>query len=188
MLSVTKKELRKQILDEIDALPQDYIAASDDGIFRQVISQREFVDARNIMVYHSVKREPGTLRIAETALKMGKSVAFPRCYKDGIMQARAVKSLDDLVPAVLGIPAPQESAPFIWPEELDLIVVPAITFDRDGYRLGYGGGYYDRYLCLTPAFTLGLVRERMVKDELPREPHDIAVKCLMTESGGDVFA
>ena len=103
------------------------------------------------------------------------------------MHAGVAGRLEELSPEVLGIPAPKESAVRLDPDELDLIIVPAITFDRSGYRLGYGGGYYDRYLAQTKAFTVGLARERLVKEELPREAHDIAVKCLITESGGVLF-
>ena len=182
MLAI-KIELRARVLGEIAGLTDEYVAASDEGICSCVASMREFVDARNILIYHSVKREPRTLDIACAAFSMGKTVAFPRCCKDGIMHAHVVDGLGDLRPAVLGIPAPPDSAPIIGPEDLDLVIVPALAYDRSGYRLGYGGGYYDRYLLLTPAFTVGLARERLVKDELPREPHDIAVKCLATELG-----
>ena len=188
MQSMRKSDLRKQILDEIEALPDDYIVASDSSLFFQVTSLREFCDARNIMLYCSVKREPDTIRIAEAAFSMGKTVSFPFCLKDGLMQARIVTGLDELRPAVLGIPAPPDSAEQLEPDELELIIVPAITYDRAGYRLGYGGGYYDRYLARTGAITVGLARKRLIKDELPREPHDIAVKLLVTESGGDYLA
>ena len=183
MISEIKARLRKEIGDEVSDLPDDYIAASDEGLFRRVISLDEFVSARNIFIYHSVKREPATLSIALTALSTGKTVAFPLCYRGGIMQARVVSSIAELRPAVLGIPAPPEAAQILSPEELDLVIVPALAYDRRGYRLGYGGGYYDRYLSKTPAFTAGLGRQRLIRDRLPWEPHDIAVKCVITEKG-----
>jgi len=99
------------------------------------------------------------------------------------MEARIVYDLSELQPAMLGIPAPAGTAPVIAPETLDLIIVPALTYDRAGFRLGYGGGYYDRYLFGIPAFTLGLARERLIEAELPKEPHDVAVKCVITECG-----
>jgi len=134
------------------------------------------------MLYCSVEREPCTLGIAEAALSAGKTVAFPFCFRGGIMQARAVSAVSELRPAMLGIPAPPEDAPVIAPEDLDIVIVPAIAFDEGGYRLGYGGGYYDRYLCSIPAYTIGLARERLIKGSLPRESHDISVRCVVTES------
>ena len=180
-MSYCKSELRKQITEEIAALPDEYIAASDNGLLLRVTSLKEYITARNIMIYCSVKREPDTRAIANAALAMGKTIAFPYCFRGGIMRAHVVSSLDELRPAMLGIPAPPDTAPVIKPEDLDLVIVPALTYDKSGYRLGYGGGYYDRYLYGIPAFTVGLARSRLLKDKLPREPHDIAVKCLVTE-------
>ena len=176
-----KAELRRHVIEETAGLPDDYIADSDRGLFLKVMSLREFSTANKIMIYHSVNREPDTLEIVRAAFSAGKTVAFPFCYRGGLMQARIVSCLSELRPAALGIPAPPDTAPVIAPEELDLIIVPALTYDKAGYRLGYGGGYYDRYLSGISAFTVGLARERLIKDELPREPHDIAVKCVVTE-------
>jgi len=177
-----KIELRKIIREEIDTLPDDYIAGSNAGILLQVMSLEEYISARNIMIYHSVGREPDTVELVKAALSSGKTVAFPYCFKGGFMQARIVESLDVLRPAMLGIPTPPDTAPVIAPEELDMIIVPALTYNRAGYRLGYGGGYYDRYLSAIPAITVGLARQRLMKYVLPEEPHDIAVKIVATEN------
>ena len=163
-------------------MPDDYIAASNAGILLRITSLEEYTSARNIMLYHSVGREPDTLELAKAALSAGKTVAFPYCFKGGFMQARIVENLDELRPAMLGIPAPPDTAPVIAPQELDIIIVPALTYDRAGYRLGYGGGYYDRYLSGIPAITVGPARQRLMKYVLPEEPHDIAVKIVATEN------
>ena len=178
-----KAKLRVRISEEIASLPDEYITASDIGLSARVTELEEFIDARNIMLYYSVKREPATHEIAKAALSAGKTVAFPLCYRGGSMEARIVKSLDELIPAMLGIPAPAAAAALMTPEESDLIIVPALTYDYEGYRLGYGGGYYDRYLPGAAGYTVGLARERLIKAVLPREPHDIAVKCIVTENG-----
>ena len=178
-----KNELRMYAHDTISALPDEYFSESDNRLFHLTTSLSEFTNARNIMLYFSVKREPNTHGIAEAALMAGKTVAFPYCFRGGIMQARTVRSLDELQPAMFGIPAPAVTAPVIRREELDLIIVPALVFDKGGYRIGSGGGYYDRYLPGIRAFTVGLGRERLFTDELPREPHDIAVDCVVTEYG-----
>jgi len=182
-IKLAKEELRKNISEEISALPDEYITASNKGLLQHVLSLDEFIAARNIFIYFSVEREPDTRELIKAAFSMGKTVALPYCYRGGIMQARAVNSLDELHPAMLGIPAPPDCAPVIAPEELDLVIVPALAFDKRRYRLGYGGGYYDRYLQNISAYTVGLTRELLIKDELPREPHDIAVKRVITESG-----
>lgn len=181
-IKALKTELRNQIKEETAALPEDYISDSDNGLLLLVTSMKEFSAAGNIMIYYSVEKEPDTHNIAEAALHAGKTVAFPFCRRGGTMQARVVSDLGELAPSLLSIPAPPETAPLIEPDELDLIIVPALAYDRYGCRIGYGGGYYDRYLCGIQAFTVGLARERLMKETVPREPHDIAVKCLVTEN------
>ena len=176
-----KAELRIYLREEIATLPQEYVLSSDSGIFNNLISLREYQNARNIMLFHSVERETDTIMIANAAFEDGKTVAFPLCLRGGIMHAHIVSDLSELEPAMLGIPAPPKTAPLIKPEELDLIIVPALTYDNDGYRLGYGGGYYDRYLSGLSVFTAGLARGRLIKKELPRESCDIPVKCVVTE-------
>ena len=182
---ITKNQMRKILRDEIAALPELYITESDRGIFRQVLSLKEFIDARNIMMYYSVGREPDTVLIAKAALSAGKTLSFPYCLRSGIMQARTVQSLAELKPDMLKIPAPTQCTPVIPPEQLHLIIVPALTFDREGCRLGYGGGYYDRFLRGVGAYCVGLARERLVRDKLPKEPHDISVNCVISESGSN---
>jgi len=181
-----KSQLRKTVREDIASLPGEYIAHSNEGILRRVLALDEYAKAKHIMLYHSIDREPDTIALARHALKSGKKVAFPFCYKGGIMQAHEVSSLSVMKPAMLGIPAPPENSPVISPELFDLIIVPALSYDKDGYRLGYGGGYYDRYLCNLSAYTVGITRQRLLRNDVPKEPHDVAVHCLVTEE--EVFA
>jgi 5-formyltetrahydrofolate cyclo-ligase len=83
---------------------------------------------------------------------------------------------------VVPIPEPDDAAPRLEPCPGDLILVPALTFDRNGYRLGQGGGYYDRFLSAHDLFSVGLARDVLLLDDVPRESHDQCVSCLVTES------
>jgi 5-formyltetrahydrofolate cyclo-ligase len=186
-MNTEKIALRQAIRAEIEALPQEYIDRSNEGIYQNLISLPEFIEAKTIFAFYSLGREPNTLEMIGKALSMGKTVTLPLCYKGGVMEARAIKSLDELRVAMLKIPAPTENAPVVLPEMLDFIIVPALTFDREGYRLGVGGGYYDRYLLKTKAFTAGVARERLVRELLIHEAHDIPVKCLVTEKNAARF-
>ncbi|MCL2367179.1 MAG: 5-formyltetrahydrofolate cyclo-ligase [Oscillospiraceae bacterium] len=176
-----KVRLRELTLDKISHFSDAYIAESNMGILQNILSLKEYKDAQSIMLFFSVEREPDTHQLAKIALADQKKVAFPLCFGAGLMQAHVVSSLSELRPAVLGIPAPPESAPFLSPDEIDLIIVPALTYDKLGFRLGYGGGYYDRYLAATSAHTIGITRAQLLMDQVPKEPHDIPVKCLVTE-------
>jgi 5-formyltetrahydrofolate cyclo-ligase len=181
--SLSKAELRELVKREIAAFSDDYIKESDEGILPRVLRLSEFQRARNVLLYRSVAREPGTDAIAQAAIAAGKTVAFPRCLSGGAMQACIVGGLDELVPSKFGIPAPPETATVLAPEKLDLVIVPALAYDSKGHRLGRGGGYYDRFLRDVPATRVGLGRRKLLQSILPHEPHDIIMDWVITEHG-----
>jgi 5-formyltetrahydrofolate cyclo-ligase len=176
-----KRDLRREILARIDRLPEDYIQSSNRGIYRNIVSLPEFLEASTIFAYCSMDREPDTAGIIRKAFDLGKQVLLPACLGGGVMEARMIRSLSELGPGRFGIPEPS-AVVGVPPDQVDLILVPAVTFDREGFRLGRGGGYYDRYLSGTKAYTVGLAREKLLFDVLPREEHDIPVNCIVTET------
>ena len=97
------------------------------------------------------------------------------------MSARRILSLDELQSGAYGIPEPSSGAPEIPPDEISLVIVPALSCDRNGYRLGYGGGYYDRFLARTHAAAAALCAESRLTDVLPREPFDLPCNYIITE-------
>lgn len=180
-MNIEKTALRRQTIEKIDALPSDYIAESNLGIFENLIRLPEFSRAQTIFAYYSLKREPDTIKILEYALQLGKTVTLPVCFKGGIMEARAISDFNELTESSYHLLEPMSSTRVIQPEALDFIIVPALAYDIEGYRLGFGGGYYDRYLVRTQAYTVGVSRERLICDVLPRETHDVPVMCVITE-------
>lgn len=176
-----KRKLRQEVFAEIDALPEEYIRLSDQGIFEHVREIPEYQKAKTIFFYYSTGREPDTRKLMEEALKEGKCVTIPKITGRGLMEASVVSSMESLVVGKFDIATTPDGAETIPAEELDLIVVPAVSFDKDGYRLGYGGGYYDRFLIRTKAFSIGLARGKILKEQVPREEHDTRVACLVTE-------
>lgn len=180
-MNAEKTALRKQFYEKIKNLPEDYIALSDKGIFENLIKLPEFEKAATIFTYFSMNREPDTRRIVEYALSKNKTVALPVCAKCGVMDARAITSTSELSLSSYQLLEPLSSTRVVPPEAFDFIIVPALAYDKDGYRLGYGGGYYDRYLLKATAFTVGITRALLMCDMLPRETHDIPVHCVITE-------
>jgi 5-formyltetrahydrofolate cyclo-ligase len=180
-MNMEKSALRKEIIEQTDTLPANALAESDRGIYNIITSLPEFQSARTIFSYYSLGREPGTVEIMEYALQLGKTVTLPVCFKGGIMEARAVGSLGELSESWYHLLEPLSSTRVIAPAELDFIIVPALAFDLEGYRLGRGGGYYDRFLMKTQAFTAGITRECFVRETVPREGHDVPVRCVVTE-------
>lgn len=180
-MNEAKAALRRQILADTDALPAEYIAESNAGIFEQLKELPEFQSARTIFTYYSLGREPDTHKIIDLALSLGKTVTLPVCFKGGVMEARAISDVKELVCSAHDLMEPLQSARVFKPEELDFLIVPAVTYDVAGYRIGRGGGYYDRFLCLTRGFSAGLAREVLLMDAVIREAHDRAVACVVTE-------
>jgi len=177
-----KAELRKRWMEREASLSKDYITESNAGIIRNLFSLREFQNAKTVLFFYSVRSEPDTHEMIRRAFELGKTAALPGTYPKGVMAARKIGGFDELAPSRFGIPEPAESAPVIGPDELDFIVVPAVAFDREGYRLGHGAGYYDIYLSSTRAFACGVAREKMLVPRVPREKHDIRVSCIVTEN------
>jgi 5-formyltetrahydrofolate cyclo-ligase len=171
------------LLELAAGLSPEYIAQSDGGIYDNVSALPEFLAASTVLFYFSVNREPDTRRLITFALGLGKTAALPISLSHGEMHAHVIETLDCLTQGRHGIPEPPGNAARISKDLIDLIIVPAVSYDRLGYRLGYGGGYYDRYLPGARAFTVGLAREALIIDGgAPREEHDVPVRCLITET------
>ena len=176
-----KKSLRGEMMAREAAFSPEYTAESNAGIRENLLSLPEIESAKTIMFFYSIWAEPDTHAAINAALAAGKTVCLPESLPQGIMVARKISSLNELVPARHGIPAPTSDMPEIAPEDIDLIIVPSVAFDLDGYRLGHGGGYYDRYMPRTSAFRCGIAREQMLLPRVPRDEYDLAVDCLITE-------
>ncbi len=176
-----KVALRKKVRADIRNMDQDYRKISDEGIFNNLISLAEYKKAENIFAYFSVKGEADTIAFIRRAMDDGKNVYLPIVLGEGIMVF--AKPEGELVDGDLyGIPEPTENSERREPSDSDIIIVPALCFDRNCYRLGQGGGYYDRYLEKHgKVFTVGLCREKLLMDEVPRESHDFGVDCVVTE-------
>lgn len=136
-------------------------------------------EADTVMLFCGVGRELDTAPILEDLLARGKRVVYPVCLPGRRMEARAVTGPDQLVPGTFGIPAPGEECPTVDKEAIGLVLVPCLMCDREGYRLGFGGGYYDRWLADYRGTTVCICPENRRVDELPRDEYDIAVNIVL---------
>ena len=178
----SEKDLfRKKVNDILTRLSEDDIISGNAMIFDKLMSLPEYAAAGTVFAYHSMGREPDTCKILDTALASGKTVALPLITGAGIMEARIIKSVSELVQGKFGIPSPPETSEALEPRDIDFILVPAVAFDHNGYRLGRGGGFYDRFLAKTTAYAAGLSREATLLPFVPREAHDLSVQCIITE-------
>lgn len=166
-----KKELRKKYLNI-----RNKIERQSKKVVIDLLKEKEvFENAKTVFCYVSAGSEPDTFLLLDYILKEGKTLAVPKCLdKKGNMAAVEINSLDDISEGFFGIREPKEGR-IVEKEEIDLCIVPGLSFDKEGFRLGYGGGYYDRFLENTNIYTIGVCFEECVTDKLPREENDISV-------------
>ncbi|MGM9607226.1 MAG: 5-formyltetrahydrofolate cyclo-ligase [Oscillospiraceae bacterium] len=141
----------------------------------------ELARAHTVLLFYGVGKEPDTRSLIAELLGRGYTVALPRCLPGRKMEARAVRGLDDLRPGAYGIPEPGEACPMVGREKIDLILVPNLCCDKQGYRLGHGAGYYDRYLVGYAGVTAALCPEEWLQEGLPRDEFDLPVQLVLTQ-------
>jgi 5-formyltetrahydrofolate cyclo-ligase len=136
-----------------------------------------------LLTYAAVRGEIDLAALTDVCLSKGMRVAYPVSFAGGLMEFFEITSRDELVPGRYGIPEPPRDRPALIGEGT-LCLVPGLAFDRFGYRLGYGGGYYDRFLADFRGKTIGIAgRAGLSEALLPREACDRSVSALATEDG-----
>lgn len=176
-----KAALRKHFLEERRTLSAGEREQINEGIFRQVTSLAAYQEARVVFLYCSTPEEISTEQLLYSALSKGKTVCVPLCVYRGVMEAHVIRQVSQLAPGRFGIMEPSADAPLVQPEMIDFCVVPCLAADAAGHRLGYGGGYYDRFLAQTAATAAALCAERSFVQMLPAEPHDRPCHMIVTE-------
>lgn len=176
-----KAELRKQVLQEMKALPLEQKQAMDQALTDQFLKHPFYQEAKVIATYLSFPHEFQTQELIEQALKDGKKVLIPKTYPRGRMDF-VVYDPQQLVKTSFGLLEPQGDLEVVDASQIDLIHVPGLAFTTEGYRIGYGGGYYDRYLKHFPGHTLSTVYPCQIQDFIP-ENHDIPVEEVLIDEG-----
>ncbi len=181
-LKSRKKAARRLLRAQIAAMDEKELEKSDEAIYNNLSVLPELQAAERVFLYLSVRREVDTRRLLEQLLAQGKTAALPVSLSEGRMFFAEYRPDSLREGSVVPIPEPDAHAARLEPEEGDLILVPGLTFDIGGYRLGQGGGYYDRFLSAHALFSVGLARDAFLMEEVPREAHDCPVRCVVTES------
>ncbi len=178
-----KKILRKELKQKRKNLPESYRHQADIQISEYIKNLELYRQVQRIFCYVSMAEEVDTKALLENMLAAGKMVAVPLCREKGVMEARQITSMDQLKPGAYGILEPQEDTRKLEPEALELCVIPCVSCSPDGIRLGYGGGYYDRFLPKTKAKRVILCQEQMLCEDIPAESHDCPMDMVVTEAG-----
>lgn len=182
----SKEEIRRRILGVRGALPEEELAAKSDAILQRVLKTPEYEEADNILLYADYCREVRTRGLFEDAVRHRKRVYFPRADSlTNRMEFYQVTALGQMRAGYKGIPEPGElpaSRYRLNKNEDTLMIVPGVAFDISGYRLGYGKGFYDRFLAdRRQISTMALAYACQLVDELPHDTHDIKMDKIVTE-------
>lgn len=176
-----KTELRKHFISLRDSFKSEYRERCDKIIADFLFETNEYAAAYDIFVYVSVKSEVDTSAIIQKAFADGKKVAVPFCSM-GFMNFYYIDSIDELVCSQFGVPTVDaNNAVLAKANSNTLCIVPALSFDNAGNRLGYGGGYYDRFLAANNVKAIGLCREKSLSVSLPAEEYDVRIDTVITE-------
>ena len=174
-----KAELRKQVLQEMKAIPRQQKQFIDQTLTERLLQHPFYQEAKVIASYLSFPHEFQTQELIEQALKDGKKVLIPKTYPKGRMDF-VVYNPQQLLKTSFGLLEPQGDLEVVDASQIDLIHVPGLAFTTEGYRIGYGGGYYDRYLEHFPGHTLSTIYPCQVQQFMP-ENHDIPVQEVLID-------
>ncbi len=176
-----KAELRKQVLQEMKAIPREQKQAMDQVLTEHFLHHPFYQEANTIATYLSFSHEFQTHELIEQALRDGKKVLIPKTYPKGRMDF-VVYNPQQLVKTSFGLLEPQGNLEVVDASQIDLIHVPGLAFTTEGYRIGYGGGYYDRYLEHFTGHSMSTIYPCQVQQFMP-ENHDIPVQEVLVDEG-----
>ncbi|WP_339250554.1 5-formyltetrahydrofolate cyclo-ligase [Sporosarcina sp. FSL W8-0480] len=176
---------RKQVLSIMKDMDASEYARKSSVIVNHLIDSKEYSKAETIGVTISRFPEVDTISLIETAWKAGKKVAVPKCDSSTReMDFRIITSFDDLETVYMDLKEPAiGKTESVAKAAIDLQIVPGVVYSDEGYRIGFGGGYYDRYLTDYEGERLSLAFEVQTAYDIPVEEHDIPVNKIITENG-----
>ena len=183
MTKAEEKQRLRSVMRRMEReLPQRYKQSADQAIDAHLVANPEYQEASTVFCFVGTIHEIDTRPILADALATGKRPNEPPCVGKGITELRQIHSLEELSTGAYGILEPPEESPVVCPDEVDLAILPCLTCNHLGQRLGQGGGYYGRFLFGYRGGTVLLCREKLIREEIPLEPHDYPVPWVLTET------
>jgi len=179
-----KRNIRKEVLMKRSKMKAEEKELKDNIILEKLFETNLYKNARNIFTYISFGDEINTIKLIERALKDNKNISVPKTYRETrTMNAIFIPCLKELKENHMGILEPIDDSIVIKKEDIDLIIVPGVVFDKDFNRIGYGGGYYDRYLedIAYKNNKVVLAYDFQIVDKIEKEEHDVKVDIIITD-------
>lgn len=173
-----KKELRRQIREMKRAMTEEQIVAASERLGELFLDCPQYKEANTIYGYLPYNQEVRTVPMLEQAMKDGKRVAVPKCYGEE-MRFIYMDDLSKVEKGYANIPEPIADEP-VADDKTALVLMPGMAFTKDGKRMGYGGGFYDKFLAAEPNHpTVALCYSFQMVEDLPTEDYDIPVDCVL---------
>ncbi|MBQ2614047.1 MAG: 5-formyltetrahydrofolate cyclo-ligase [Clostridia bacterium] len=180
-IAAQKAEKRKHFRTVRDGIPPAQREIDSEIIAEKVLALIQEKQIKRVFVYLSIGSEVHTHSLIAKLLSLGVTVGVPRCDKvTHKMDAIVIQDLEQLQTGAYGILEPKDG-PILPPEQVELILLPALAFAKDGTRLGYGGGYYDRYTQDFHGLMVGLAFSACLTENLPKDAFDKPVDLVITE-------
>jgi len=175
---LVKEEIRKFIIDNRKSLSEKEYSELSKEIRNKLLGIDEVKRGECFLFYYPIKGEPDILPLAETFMADGRCIAFP--VVDGKdIKAVVIKDLSCFRKGSFGVYEPY-GGEYIDESEIDVVFVPGLAFDKDGFRIGFGKGFYDRFLGRVLAFKIGVAFDFQIFDKLPRDRWDVPVDLIVT--------
>lgn len=179
---MNKKEIREEIIAKRNLIKEK--DKLDEIIKKKLISTKAYKESKNIFIYLGFGSEINTIKYIEDFLRDGKKIIVPYTNtKNKVMYGIEINTLEGLKKNRFGILEPTDISVIFNKDDIDLIIVPGVAFDKEGNRIGYGGGYYDKFLneLKKDIPTIALAYDFQVFESIPTEVHDIKVDMVITE-------
>lgn len=177
-----KRRLREKIREKRRGLSRSFLDREAEALLSAVGGLAKWAEAQTVMAYAALPGEPDLTPILREILSSGRRLILPRCQGKALVPC-LVRDLKELSFGTFHILEPGPGCPTVPPEEIELLLLPGLAFDRWGFRLGQGGGFYDRFLTKTRGYRLGICHEWELLDAVPRGRHDQRASAVMTEHG-----
>ena len=182
-MELNKKTLRKEMKSIRNQLSMDKKLNSDNNIFNRLINSNFYKNSSEIFIFVSFGSEVDTIKFINHALNEDKNIYVPKVIDKNLMIAVKLHTMKDLKEGYYGVLEPQKIDETLNPNDLDLVILPGLAFDRCGNRLGYGGGFYDRFLDKIDKSTtlLAVSYNFQILDSIPHNENDIKVEFILTD-------
>lgn len=156
--------------------------AASESLAAALLSLQELAGARIVLAYGATPEEIDPAPTVASLRARGTRVALPRIESPGVLGVHLVEHDDDLDAGPYGLTQPRADAPRVPLDDIDAVLVPGVAFDEAGFRLGYGGGYYDRLIpqLRDDCLTIGIAYDEQLLERIPAEEHDVRVRLVVT--------